>query len=1311
MEINKPTEVNNKPEEDTSLHNELIENYIKYKLSDKSKKTDFINNIMWLDEVNSSLIADLQRFWSKDRKFAWKINYESFNIYEFKKQIESFFISLNNRRKEFKAYILDTYDIDSDKYDSNILSKVKKISIDELESLLSDTTSIDDFLRRESLKLNRKDLRNFLKSFNYEDRIESIVDLNKKERLKQEMTFLMLELEGRGEHSPLFYDTLIKIINKLFFEISFDYSEKKELVEAFIPFITLQQAKDWKFINDDEILEYIENTILDWVEYENKWFLIDELKEDLSKIYIETSKIKIHDIDKLISSEWFSKIKDRIDLNSKIKQKEWPQNLDELILSMKEKYSEKLNSPENLIAWNKIIINFNDWNNSYTQYFDIYSTFDESTSKNTLSLEYKWGDWVYYTNKNSSLDHFSYKDFLDFLWKDQIKNISFVDNYTFQNKLSSWEISSDSDSFIYNERHDRDEDIKKLRKSFIEKLNSDKINTEIPDIDDSELDDKISNFSDEERIKYKNYIEQLNDLSNPNIFNLRLKLDGFDKDWIDYWLEPWTTFKTLKWEIYTIEDIVEDHYEWKISISRIWWWKEDLTFEDFFGQFKNKLCKRTAKVFSFDNFIDDINRKNNLWSGFKTENWEIHSEADKKDKKYNYNYLVSWDEGDCFFEDYNICKIHSISWNIATISLWKIVWETVWRNKNINYSMNWDNINISLGIMSTWVKFAWLKPKNIEKENIQEKLPEWTSDRKPSIWSKYVNNFYSVSAIIATWKWYVDFWENYIKDSEDEKVNRLLEKLPVLTKEQKAAYKISRENAEKKKMDDFLEKLKIKWSKDATEMVRDRLLDENSLQSQIEAALFFMAEKYGVLYEKEAMIPYKWKFLWYIALGWKIWDEIYMNRKKECKESWTHFTEEELVYDLIKSQCKYTNKPKRRSKLYKEYDAAMWTWRENEWKKWKDDSDKKNTFKNRLWFATSEAEDGWWVNSLGAMESILNKWNSWDIPSLNALPFILITSWTANSFTTKQADNFKDGILPTQFFVSKTSTVSCYNNCILQLSKDIERKFKDDPKYKGIWAAANELINGMQSRSEKDRVNAAKRFYLEQQWWAWWEIISRSLLMLNTRKTDKEAEFESWIFDNKDDNHIYSDYYDTFQSSLENSREARFKNRAVRDDGFKTDIPWTWWVTAWNTYETVKEFLKPASSWNGFYDKEFGDMYFNELIWQIQATRDNEYLEDFKKRQRISEILKPFMEWFSASYSPQAILSTLNNSIDTFYPIFKRWWVEKWDFEKWTTFLSWKKDHIISRYVDNIMNWNSWWSSKPDTNQSVFEILKWPNTN
>lgn len=125
-----------------------------------------------------------------------------------------------------------------------------------------------------------------------------------------------------------------------------------------------------------------------------------------------------------------------------------------------------------------------------------------------------------------------------------------------------------------------------------------------------------------------------------------------------------------------------------------------------------------------------------------------------------------------------------------------------------------------------------------------------------------------------------------------------------LTEEQAASMKMRQEQAEKKSTDEALELLKVLDSAPATEMIERWIRDKYSPESKKIAAMLFMLEKYGVLYEKAALIPHKGSFMWYEGLGGTIGDALYMKHKKECEAENLHFLEEDLVYKLIAGQCK-----------------------------------------------------------------------------------------------------------------------------------------------------------------------------------------------------------------------------------------------------------------------------------------------------------------------------------------------------------------------------------------------------------------------
>jgi hypothetical protein len=72
-----------------------------------------------------------------------------------------------------------------------------------------------------------------------------------------------------------------------------------------------------------------------------------------------------------------------------------------------------------------------------------------------------------------------------------------------------------------------------------------------------------------------------------------------------------------------------------------------------------------------------------------------------------------------------------------------------------------------------------------------------------------------------------------------------------LPKDLKADMKTRIEQAQKKRGDEFFDRLKTVDSKDAIAMVKRIILDKNSPEAKREACLLFMAKSYGNLYTKK----------------------------------------------------------------------------------------------------------------------------------------------------------------------------------------------------------------------------------------------------------------------------------------------------------------------------------------------------------------------------------------------------------------------------------------------------------------------------
>jgi len=1264
----------------------------------------FVNKISKLESTDTTFKLDFMKYINSDSRFLelWDDFKTDMSLGKIKALLWPELNKIKNKRTNLKEYIVHTYDIHPDFYDKKILKSVNSLSYSEIDALIWDDRETSNFLVSAWLKnIQKREVRSFLDSMNIKARVEKISDPALKEKILSDIENNYMTINA---NSPLFVDKMSQFLSMLFAHDLINKTEQKTILKTFVPFVSLDDAKKLWLLNDRQVEDYIRKVVLEWVSSKEKDFMYDQIKKDLWDLSIR--------IENLIESPLWTSSKAMALIAEKVGFKKIATQARQLYLDEQENgpndftqlskalaLKEKVNGVDALKQGNIMEVEVSrDGQSVETEYYEIFSTHSSQDPKTSVSFQKKWANWVYLSKLESKLDIKSYKEFLEFADFENVKKINFVYKSVFEQKIASWEIQEEVGDFKYATWVEKDSRILRQKEALKKELVADGVMKEKDNIDTV-----IKNFTDEQKEQYKSFLETIESSQNYNTTLLRNELNKADKKWSKYGFQVGTTFEADgekgNREHYTIEQIDENNWEWKVVVSLIWWKTIDLTFAHFLTSFQAAKWNRTSNINSVDSLLEWVNDEWNNWTGIEYKDWKLLDKTDPKNV-FACDYLVS-DEWDCFFWDYNLLKIHSMGWSTAEVHIWKV--KSPWKeNKNTIYQAEKDTITVSAWILASWIKRAWLSAKNINNQkDTKEELPEWNKNMHGSLWSKYFKNFASISVLGQAWKNYVEFYEQYFKEWRDEQVSRLVSRLPVLSDEQRSAAITSLENAEKKRMDEYLEKLKIRDSGEATQMIEKWLLNKDGLEAQKEAALFFMAEKYWVLYEKGALMKHKGTWLWYEALGWKIGDEGFLKRQAYCEKYGIQFTEEDLVYELIAGQCKWKLKPKRRGKLYKEFEATIWNWLESEIEKWKKDAAKKRTPEQREDFAIWEAKDGGWPNTFGAVDALIEKWFGWDIARLNCVPFVLMTSGSADSFAPGKADKFKGGMMPTQFFTGKQQHIDAYNNCVIQLAKDIEGKFWGD--YVGMWKEIESLIRNKEWKNEDgkwwklnewERIARAYKIFYEKDG-KWGNTLWRALLKLNTRKQDAESELETWISDHND-NPVYAEYEKLFDTGFEATKDVKFANKDVLNDGYK--MSWkagdgTWGMSGWDMYETFKQFVQPVSGGYGMRDKDLGMMFWKEATLQIDSLANNEHLDEGYKRKRIWDMLKWIMDAMSESYgqNEKSIWYITNNKGDIFHERFKQWWVREGDWDKADSnfrdgsFAKW--DAIIDRYVNNILSW------------------------
>lgn len=493
-------------------------------------------------------------------------------------------------------------------------------------------------------------------------------------------------------------------------------------------------------------------------------------------------------------------------------------------------------------------------------------------------------------------------------------------------------------------------------------------------------------------------------------------------------------------------------------------------------------------------------------------------------------------------------------------------------------------------------------------------------------------------------------------------------------------------------MEDYIKKLSSVDSPIATAIIWKRLMRKNTPPHKLEAWLFFMMENYWTLYTKN-IYKYKWKFLWYEALWGTIWDKLFHEVKDKAAGLNIQFSEEVLVHSLLKKQCywhwfKWIH---RRSRIHKEYEWKWKAWLQKDNEKWKKDADSKRTIEWRIEWAMWELTTWTYPNAMWWFELIIWKW--WPMDKMNKIPFIMLFSWLWYSINEKMADKFKNLMkawlnIPAVRFISNISDIELFNRTVVELSKRLtEVYWSKDKRYLYMHDRAKKiLVNQKKWKNEVEQINAAANFFDD-----YWEILTRSMYMLNTWKNDELNYADKLIFLEKDENPTFNEYFNTFRVFID--REVNYGEASYMTDWFKQA-----WLSWYYLQKFTVDVLK-YRNWGNFASNVWNDALF-EVEREFLAIPNRNYWWGKKndkevKSMLIRDNLRQFIAWILINHSSDAkVLESINMPWSHFSRIFDRYWVNLTEFNKnninaWEL-ISWKNviaEKILDRYVSNAFDW------------------------
>lgn len=1318
---------------------EFKKNFIADTIEDRDEagKNQFIEQIMTSDDLFwSEIWNQLERYYAIHQKEYWDINIRDINMHNLRNIVASDFLKLEHSRNNFKKKVLRDFDIDEKEYEAKVYVKwdIANLSERELSSFNSSDSRLTKYLNTDK-KLNLEKRKNFKIFSNLKEK----EILNRLKWKSQEEKKEIYDILWKCNNSLNLNDTDIRIL----FEKNFlKKEEKEEFISTFIPFITLAKAVEiWLLTRqeaEDNKREILTNVL------RNKNVNISQLDElssylSISDVEVETKNLRDFNnedtLNKIAEKVWFTKFEDDINHYTEERKKDiidnWPKTFSELKYSLNKKW----------IIW---IDKFNKWcfvefskKDEEWEEEKTYVRVDEIDDKERCFYYtfVGWNQTAVNLENTISKKNISYANFLHNIneWKSKL---DFFSEFEMREKIKWWELKSSDFKSISAEDLDWEDNLErkniiqdKYQKSLEEEISS--LDEEIKKLEEKKEDStQLRAILDDKRSKLVNINnEDLAEFENLNRF--KEKINELDKEWKNIskkgekGLFKWMWIKTKEWGYFEIVWIDS----WKISLKSRWenWIFnriETIDFSSFYEAFKKNWAKRLKPVDNFSELINE-NNTNDKWKNHEFKDWKFFAkDVEDWDDKWNreVEYLVTW-------KDDAIIKIWKISWNNIEVQFWerqnysnldpkelKKLWvelDKEWKIKNKE-----DEKNEILRIK--WAKKYNMTLTELNKIIAEKEFhPDWQTWKQKKAkqpkdlqnkfhWS-FASRFFSRTSI----KELVEWWKMLIKSIEESlhKWNEVhaakfaLWLWHFLPEELKNELEVKVEWEENEQMEKELKWLTKVDSPIAVKRILKWLKNKNCPEHKKEAWMLFMLENYWHLTAKWPLYEFRWKFLWYEAMWWRINDSFFLEIKKEAEDWDIPFNEEYLIFKLLKKQCDHGwyNWVIRRSRLHKEFEAKWKNWIEKDFEKWYNDATSKRKIDTIIkeWMA----ELTWWTtsNALWWFKKAVERW--WPIEKMNHWFFTLMFSWAIyrldqKSFIKLQRmwDTDWQPIILARMW-SNLADMKLMNKTILRLTERIE---KEDKRVPNIYKEAKEIFDNAEktilSWSDEERKNIWKA---NEFWKKYWKQLSHALYMNHTKdttywKTDKIIALE------KDKDDIFKEYHKRVRDY---TKEATFKDALMSDACWWA---WMWWL---NTYEITKKYIYSDQWWGMRHDQEW-KLTWENIVDDIEATKKREISQEEKKKY-ISLVLKDFSaalldrHW----WRPEA-LSSYNYANSRTWQKLNEWWLnlsKDLSSVNSTMILNWKEaDGTFNRVANNILTWWVSWNLGIDPLEpAISNTKKW----
>lgn len=1315
---------------------------------DNTKKwVNFLNSIANSStNVPASAFTLMQSF--KEKKGYSKIKLDSITLSDLKNAFskELYWIRLSRqfvRNKFYSEYKIDK----TEKFDSKILPRLENLTYSELNELKKSKKERYNFLEKYLWKDNIPEENNNVNDFFIEIRWlqNKLSSLNQDQ--KEEVVRILQTLELRDKSKELSWNVIEAIRDLLQMDV-LSYEVRKKLIIDFIPSLSFQDAIDWGVISFSDSSSKIKakKDLLKNLFWED---ITDEMAEKVSddELFLNTKDVlnnssiinitKNSNLADLIAEDYNDSLEKAVDKAKK----DWPQTLEWVIEKMTEiqssdSWSSRIKSLDKLKPGNIIKISTQLWDWKFRVSYVRFIKADDKTQE----LKFLWiwwnKDWwteeVINFKSNDDIAPLSYLAFVNnFDWESSTKIECFTENEIKAEIEDPNSNIKSSDLSLLNEEDLKDPTLKKsVQKSYKEKLEHELHELEEklwhwhgddshwhdnhshddhwhsqkhePDpLLKAKIDDIKSKLGKIDSLDWKELLDFI------NLEKLIQKIDEEDKEWASLWLSKWLILETEDWGAFEIGWIDWD----KIIIKSTYSPMEKLDFETFYQSFKKNKTKRVKKINDFNELLQSYNWEDS-WKNHEFKDGKIIAkDAQNWDEKWDQEveYFISWDSDE-------VIRVKSVSWDKITIQFWERWdgkdhghlhedhwdghddhwhddhWHWHWDSKpkveTEHISLYKDTHTITLNEFNKYIKWKKFSPSWKTWKTVKWVESEWLTNKiKPKFWTRLFNNNYSLAELQAWIKVLTHSVEHTLKKWTDFHAAKIAVGIWSKVLPHDWVYDLE-SHVEKEESEEMEKELKELWSIDsklAVQRIKEWLLNKDIPDYKKEAWMMFMIEKYWHLTSKWPLYPYRWKFLWYEAFGWRINDELFLKVKKEEEEAWTAFSEEKLLHMLLKEQCKHHwyKWIKRRSRLHKEFENKIKSWIEAEYEKWYKDASAKRTAKTMVEWWVDEAF-GWTTsNTIWWLKRAVERW--WSMEDMSEWFFTLMYSWALYNVEQKTLvmlkkvrDDWHTLIMPALW--TKVPDIKLFNQTVLELSKRIEDIY---PEYHWIAKEAQSIYD-LAHNKKWDESKLIKK--TNQFWKKYKKPLSRALNMNHHKDTDT-AKTDKIIF-LEQDNPIFKTYYNKARELIDTEKIK---------ESHMADAVWAYWWAWISMYEVAKKIMVYHTSW-GMVNEKASNYLWAAFVSEMDSMKSRVsewWLDKEDAKKYIVRALKDLTAAFIEKHSTKKdIIIEANKNSSVMWPKLNEWWINFYEqfYDKdfgINDILNWNRvDHIFYAAAENIVSWN-----------------------